>query len=242
MGCDPVTTGGVTVTSVSGPAKAAGIDVGDKIVLFDGKEVKSFGDLRKILESHTGKEDAMVRVVRDNQEIEKTLDLSERRRAWRADQAQGLFFDGLGLKVDTPGQLVSRYELSAHSGRWRRHRRLDLHGRLFHRVDLRPQEDGPDRIFRLDSIRFDLRRISRVRPLFLCNAAGREQSEAMFIDSPALPLTIGAPLMLCSLVVSLYAFLGLSCYRPQSDADREWLGRAGGWMLVAAIGWLSCHC
>jgi PDZ domain/Patatin-like phospholipase len=237
MGCDPVTTGGVTVTSVSGPAKAAGIDVGDKIVLFDGKEVKSFGDLRKILESHTGKEDAMVRVVRDNQEIEKTLDLSERRRAWRADQAQGLFFDGLGLKVDTPGQLVSRYELSAilaaggvigaliytvayFIGWIFGRRKMDLTGFFAWTVS------GSIYGGFLGSGLY-----------FFATLPGGEQSEAMFIDSPALPLTIGAPLMLCSLVVSLYAFLGLSCYRPQSDADREWLGRAGGWMLVAAIGW-----
>jgi membrane-associated protease RseP (regulator of RpoE activity) len=237
MGCDPVTTEGVTVTSVSEPAKAAGIEVGDKIVLFDGKEVKSFGDLRRILEFHTGDEDATVRVVRDNQEVEKTLDLSERRRAWRADQAQGLFFDGLGLKVDTPGQLVSRYELSAILaaggvvgafiytiayliGRLVGWRKMDLTGFLAWIVS--------------GSIYGGLLGFGLY---FFATLPGGEQSEAMFIDSPALPLTIGAPLILCSLVVSLYAFLGLSCYRPQSDADREWLGRAGGWMLVAAIGW-----
>ena len=238
-GCDPVTTDGVSVTSVQGLAKDAGIEVNDKIVQFDGKEVASQGDLLDFLKTHTGDEDATIVVKRGKQKIEikTTLNLSERRRPERAGQAQQLYFDGLGLKVDTPGQLVSRYELStilaaggvmgalvytiAYFIGWIFGRRkMDLTGFFAWTVS--------------GSIYGGLLGFGLY---FFATLPGGEQSEAMFIDSPALPLTIGAPLILCSLVVSLYTFLGLSCYRPQSDADREWLGRAGGWMLAAAIGW-----
>ena len=238
-GCDPVTTGGVSVKSVEGLAKDAGIEVNDKIVQFDGKEVASLEDFHDFLKTHTGDEDATVVVSRGKQKIEKTLDLSERRRPGRAGQAQQLYLSGLGLEVDAPGQLELRYELPAILaaggvagvlvyaiayviGRIFGRRKMDLTGFLAWAVS--------------GSIYGGLLAFGLY---FFATLPGGEQSEAMFVDSPALPLTIGAPLILCSLVCSLYAFLGLSCYRPQSDADREWLGRAGGWMLVAAAGWFA---
>ena len=47
----------------------------------------------------------------------------------------------------------------------------------------------------------------------------------------AVPWTLG-----CQLIAEII-FVGLSSYEKNSDADREWLGRAAGWYLVAAIGW-----
>jgi hypothetical protein len=52
-----------------------------------------------------------------------------------------------------------------------------------------------------------------------------------------LPLLFGVPWILTAQLVAEMIFVGLSSYQRNSDTDREWLGRAAGWMLVAAIAW-----
>ncbi|MEA2953247.1 MAG: hypothetical protein QOJ96_2767, partial [Alphaproteobacteria bacterium] len=69
--------------------------------------------------------------------------------------------------------------------------------------------------------------------------ADEKQAElAKFTDSPAMYLTFWAPWMLCSQVIALTIFVGLISYQKRFDADREWISRAAGWIIVAAIGWL----
>jgi hypothetical protein len=58
---------------------------------------------------------------------------------------------------------------------------------------------------------------------------------AKFIDSPAMPLVLLVSWVLVAQFISHMVFVGLSI--TSSDADREWLGRAGGWLLAAGIGW-----
>jgi Patatin-like phospholipase len=51
-------------------------------------------------------------------------------------------------------------------------------------------------------------------------------------------LVFGIPYVLLALLAADMIFVGIASYEQNSDADREWLGRAAGWFLVIAILWL----
>ena len=53
----------------------------------------------------------------------------------------------------------------------------------------------------------------------------------------SLPIIFGIPWVLMSQLIAEMIFVGLVSYEPDSDSDREWLGRAAGWVSAAAIGW-----
>ena len=50
-------------------------------------------------------------------------------------------------------------------------------------------------------------------------------------------MTLGVPWVLMSQLVAGIVFAGLASYEDKSDPDREWLGRAGGWIAAAAVAW-----
>lgn len=52
-----------------------------------------------------------------------------------------------------------------------------------------------------------------------------------------LPIIFGVPWVLTSQLVAEMVFVGLASYESGSDSDREWLGRATGWVAVTAIAW-----
>jgi hypothetical protein len=52
-----------------------------------------------------------------------------------------------------------------------------------------------------------------------------------------LPMILGIPWVLISQLAAEAVFVGLTCYGKDSDSDREWLGRAGGFTAAAAIAW-----
>lgn len=52
-----------------------------------------------------------------------------------------------------------------------------------------------------------------------------------------LSATFGVPWVLMAQLTADNVFGGLVSYEPLSDSDREWLGRAAGWLSVFAIGW-----
>lgn len=52
-----------------------------------------------------------------------------------------------------------------------------------------------------------------------------------------LPVIFGVPWVLVSQLVAEIVFVGLVSYEVESDADREWLGRAAGWLAAAAMAW-----
>jgi S1-C subfamily serine protease len=70
---------GVTVHSVApqGPAAKAGLKGSDRIVMTDGKEVKSFDDLKKVLANHKPGDPVALKVMRDGQEQTITVTLGE---------------------------------------------------------------------------------------------------------------------------------------------------------------------
>jgi hypothetical protein len=51
------------------------------------------------------------------------------------------------------------------------------------------------------------------------------------------PIICGVPWILMSQLAAESIFVGLVSYEKDSDADREWLGRAAGWLATGAIVW-----
>jgi hypothetical protein len=52
-----------------------------------------------------------------------------------------------------------------------------------------------------------------------------------------LAIIVGVPWVLMAQMVADNIFGGLVSYEPLSDSDREWLGRAAGWVVAVAISW-----
>jgi hypothetical protein len=59
----------------------------------------------------------------------------------------------------------------------------------------------------------------------------------LFKPSELLILIAGLPWFLLSHLVAEIIYVGLTGGLPDSDTDREWLGRAAGWVLVIAVVW-----
>jgi hypothetical protein len=61
------------------------------------------------------------------------------------------------------------------------------------------------------------------------------------VDAPSLRvialIVFGLPWAFLAQLVAEMLFVGLTSYQDGSDADREWLGRAAGWMIAIAIVW-----
>ena len=53
-----------------------------------------------------------------------------------------------------------------------------------------------------------------------------------------LPVILGVPWVLLAQLLADMVFVGLVSYEINSDADREWLGRAAGWVAAAAVAWI----
>ncbi len=53
------------------------------------------------------------------------------------------------------------------------------------------------------------------------------------------PMTLGIPWVLGSQLAAEMVFVGLVSYERDSDSDREWLGRAAGFVTAAAIVWAA---
>jgi Patatin-like phospholipase len=53
----------------------------------------------------------------------------------------------------------------------------------------------------------------------------------------SLPIIFGIPWVLMSQLIAEMIFVGLVSYELDSDSDREWLGRAAGWISAVAVGW-----
>ncbi len=52
------------------------------------------------------------------------------------------------------------------------------------------------------------------------------------------PVIFGVPWVLLSQLFADMVFVGLTSYQKKSDEDREWLGRAAGWVAALAVGWV----
>ena len=62
-------------------------------------------------------------------------------------------------------------------------------------------------------------------------------SETHALWNLLLPMIFGVPWVLMSQMAAEMIFVGLTSYEKNSDSDREWLGRAAGWVAASAIVW-----
>ena len=70
--------GKITNVSEKGPAEAAGLKPGDVVVAFDGKPVKSYRDLQKLIRGHKPGDKVKVAALRGKEKKEFTVALGER--------------------------------------------------------------------------------------------------------------------------------------------------------------------
>ncbi|MDO8878371.1 MAG: hypothetical protein Q7V40_20030, partial [Pseudolabrys sp.] len=54
-----------------------------------------------------------------------------------------------------------------------------------------------------------------------------------------LPVILGVPWVLLSQLFADTVFVGLVSFERNSDADREWLGRAAGWVMASSAIWIA---
>lgn len=57
-------------------------------------------------------------------------------------------------------------------------------------------------------------------------------------DSQLLLVVLGMPWFLLSMLMGQLAYVMAWSYSPNGDYEREWLGRAGGWFILAALAWI----
>jgi hypothetical protein len=78
--------------------------------------------------------------------------------------------------------------------------------------------------------------------LFLNIDDGAVEKLFFGLDAPServlLVIIFGVPWILVAQLIAEVIFVGLTSYQDGSDGDREWLGRAAGWLLVTAIAWV----
>lgn len=73
--------------------------------------------------------------------------------------------------------------------------------------------------------------------LYLYYYVAPDEGPWPFTPKVILLLTAAVPWIILSGLIAEMIFVGLTKDMPQSDSDREWLGRAAGWYLVLALGW-----
>src|SRR5262249_61830731 len=57
------------------------------------------------------------------------------------------------------------------------------------------------------------------------------------LRNPATYIIVGVPWILISQWAADMVFVGLTSYEERFNVDQEWLGRAAGWLFVAAAVW-----
>jgi hypothetical protein len=60
---------------------------------------------------------------------------------------------------------------------------------------------------------------------------------SLHLSTLLVAIVLGVPWVLMSQLTADNIFGGFVSYEPRSDSDREWLGRAAGWLSAFAIGW-----
>ncbi|MFI4999648.1 MAG: hypothetical protein ACHQK9_07190 [Reyranellales bacterium] len=76
---------------------------------------------------------------------------------------------------------------------------------------------------------------------YLCVNLDNHKADIFRLDVPStrllVVLILGVPWALFSQLFAEMVFVGLSSYEPDSDADREWLGRKSGFIIAVALAW-----
>lgn len=69
-----------------------------------------------------------------------------------------------------------------------------------------------------------------------CTAA--TMSAPIVLDAKTLLVVFGLPYFLFAVLIGQLTFVLLDNFHPRGDFEREWLGRAGGWYIAAALAWI----
>ena len=69
-----------------------------------------------------------------------------------------------------------------------------------------------------------------------CSAS--TMSDPITLDSKTLLVVFGMPYFLFAALMGQLTFVLLDNFHPRGDFEREWLGRAGGWYIAAALAWI----
>jgi hypothetical protein len=64
-------------------------------------------------------------------------------------------------------------------------------------------------------------------------------SQVPIVSGAVAPLIVGVPWILVAQFVASMVFNAATSHRSQFNADQEWLGRASGWLLLAAVVWAA---
>ena len=236
-GCEPVAKiQGLPVVSLKdGPATAAGMKVGDIVEKFRGEKVTKIWDLRRLVKYRPQEAEVV--------EVQFKRDHEPESRTRLMKLPRGMEWDDLGIEIGSTGGLRLKEPL------WKIAAVGGIVGTSIYLLSYFAgfifgwKTAGARGFFAWLISGFAFGAVAAFAYCFLATTPGAEEGGAAemirFYDSAALPLTIAVPWLLCSLLVSFFIFVGLASYRPQSDADREWLGRAAGWLLSVALLWFA---
>ena len=240
--CEPVAEiQGLPIAKLrdAGLAKAAGLSVGDVIEEFAGRKVTKIWELKQAFLQNRAKDQVELHITRNKDEP------AQRKIFLKLASSLGndVGWEDVGMEIGSTGGLQLKED------RWKIlaigaalgaaiYFASYLVGWLFERR--RPDARGFV-AWLISGCMFGV--LAALAYCFFATLSGGEErgesSMIPFFDSSALPLTIGVPWLLCSQLLSFVTFIGLSSYRSQSDADREWLGRAAGWLLSVALAWFA---
>ena len=67
----------------------------------------------------------------------------------------------------------------------------------------------------------------------------KTSADRLSLDPQVLAVIFGAAWSLLPIALSQTLYALLRSYSPSGDFEREWLGRAGGWYLIAGLGWIT---
>jgi hypothetical protein len=228
----------VARTKDNGLAKAAGISVGDVIEQFGDRKVATIWELKEAFNDNRTKEQVELDVVRNGKPRKKLLKLAG------GSLGNDVGWDDLGIEIGSTGRLQLKEPLPTILGFG------GALGMVIYLISYlvawtfeRKKPDARGFVaWLISGFTFGVVAVFAYC-FFATMSSGEELADGsplkIFSSSSALPLTIGVPWVLCSQLLSFFMFVGLSSYRSQSDADREWLGRAAGWLLSVALLWFA---
>ena len=70
-----------------------------------------------------------------------------------------------------------------------------------------------------------------------CTGSGAPQG-SIVADAKSVLVVFGMPFFFFAVLMGRLVFVLLRSYSPRGDSEREWLGRASGWLIVVGLAWI----
>ncbi len=71
-----------------------------------------------------------------------------------------------------------------------------------------------------------------------CAGSGGAPDGSIVADAKSVLVVFGMPLFFFAVLIGRLVFVLLRSYSPRGDSEREWLGRASGWLIVVGLAWI----